>query len=55
MTAGGIFVPEDFGYGYVKTLCQSFCGIKDVELISATGLDVYGADVSLILMKRLKN
>ena len=49
MTAGGSFVPEDFGYGYVKTLCQSFYGIKDVELISATGLDVYGADVSLIL------
>ncbi|PHU39942.1 ACP phosphodiesterase [Pseudobutyrivibrio ruminis] len=49
MTAGGNFVPEDFGYGYVKTLCQSFYGIKDVELISAIGLDVYGADVSLIL------
>ena len=53
MTAGGNFVPEDFGYGYVKTLCQSFYGIKDVELISATGLDVYGADVSLILNEAL--
>lgn len=55
MTAGGNFVPEEFGYGYVKTLCQSFYGIKDVELISATGLDVYGADISLILNEAVNN
>jgi len=49
MTAGGTFVPEDFGYGYVKTLAQSFYGIPEVRLIKATGLDIYGADVETIM------
>ena len=49
MTAGGNFVPEEYGYGYVRTLAQSFYGIKDVELIKAVGLDVYGADSEKLL------
>ncbi len=49
MTAGGSFVPEEYGYGYVRTLAQSFYGIKDVELIKAVGLDVYGADAEKLL------
>ena len=49
MTAGGTFVPEEFGYGYVKTLAQSFYGIPEVRLIKATGLDIYGADVETIM------
>ena len=40
MTAGGTYVPEEFGYGYVKALAQSFYGIEDVELIKETGLDI---------------
>jgi len=48
-TAGGSFVPEDYGFGYVKALAQGFYGIKDVELIKATGLDIYGADVEEIM------
>ena len=49
MTAGGTFVPEEFGYGYVKALAQSFYGIPEVRLIKATGLDIYGADVGTIM------
>lgn len=49
MTAGGTWVPEDFGYSYVKTLAQSFYGIPEVRLIKATGLDIEGADTEAIL------
>lgn len=49
MTAGGMYVPEDFGFGYVKSLAQSFYGIDDVELIKAVGLDIDGADVESIM------
>ena len=49
MTAGGSFVPEEYGYGYVKTLAQNFYGIQDVSLIKAVGLDVVGADVEAIV------
>lgn len=49
MTAGGAFVPEEFGFGYVKALAQNFYGINDVELIKAVGLDIYGADVEAIM------
>ena len=48
-TAGGSYVPEDFGFGYVKALAQNFYGIPDVRLISAAGLDLYGADVEAVL------
>lgn len=48
-TAGGAFVPEEFGFGYVKALSQGFYGINDVEMIRATGLDIYGADVDAIV------
>lgn len=48
-TAGGKFFPEEFGFGYVKALCQNFFGIDDVRLIKAVGLDIYGADQEAIL------
>ena len=48
-TAGGDFVPEEFGFGYVKALAQNYYGISDVQLIKATGLDIEGADVNAIL------
>jgi len=44
MTAGGDYVPKEFGFGYVKALTQNFYGIHDVELIKATGLDIVGND-----------
>ncbi|MCR5469303.1 MAG: NAD(P)H-dependent oxidoreductase [Lachnospiraceae bacterium] len=54
MTAGGNYVPEEFGFGYVKALAQNFYGIKSVELIKATGLDIYGADTSAIMNEAIQ-
>lgn len=48
-TAGGFFVPEDYGFGYVKALAQNYYGIQDVRKIEADGLDLYGADVNSIM------
>ena len=48
-TAGGCYVPEAFGFGYIKALAQNFYGIRDVRLIQAVGLDINGADVQAIL------
>ena len=48
-TAGGTYVPEEFGFGYVRVLAQNYCGIRDVRKIEAVGLDVDGADVEAIL------
>ena len=49
MTAGGSYVPEEFGFGYVKALAQNFYGIKDVKLIKATGLDIQGNDAEEVI------
>ena len=48
-TAGGNYIPESYGFGYVRALAQGFYGIPDVSLVSAGGLDVEGADVGRIL------
>ncbi len=48
-TAGGMFVPDDYGFGYVKALAENFYGIDDVRQIKAMGLDIYGADTDRIL------
>ena len=55
MTAGGNYVPEEFGFGYIKALAQNFYGIRDVELIKATGLDIMGADSEAILCEAINN
>lgn len=54
MTAGGTYVPEEYGFGYVRTLARSFYGIEDVELIQAVGLDLVGADPEGILRECLE-
>ena len=54
-TAGGAYVPEEFGFGYVKALAHGFYGIDDVQLIKATGLDIYGADVKEIMRKAIES
>jgi len=54
MTAGGTFVPEEYGFGYIKALAQNFYGIKEVELIKAVGLDIAGADVDGIMKEAVK-
>lgn len=53
-TAGGPIISDEYGYGYVKTLAQSFYGISDVCQVKAEGLDVIGADEEGILNKALK-
>ena len=55
MTAGGSYVPEEFGFGYIKALAQNFYGIKEVELIKATGLDIQGNDAEAILRECLRS
>ena len=54
-TAGGEYFPEEYGFGYVRALSLNFYGIKDVRLIKATGLDIYGADTEKILADCMKN
>ncbi|MBR6663802.1 MAG: NAD(P)H-dependent oxidoreductase [Alphaproteobacteria bacterium] len=39
VTTKGGFGGDDFGYEYIKMLCKTFYGIKDVVLIKAEGLD----------------
>ena len=48
-TAGGYFVPETFGFGYVNALAQNYYGIQNVRKIEAVGLDIDGADVDQIM------
>lgn len=50
-TAGGSFVPYDFGFGYVKVMAENFYGIHDIKLYKAEGLDIYGADTQKIMNK----
>ena len=53
MTAGGSFAPEEFGYGYLKALAENYYGIGKTKLISAVGLDLYGADTKGIMEEAL--
>lgn len=48
-TAGGFYVPEEYGFGYVKALAQKYYGIRDVRKIEAVGLDMDGADACAIM------
>ncbi len=48
-TAGGHYVPEAFGFGYIKALAQNFYGIQDVRKMEAVGLDIVGADACAIM------
>ncbi len=50
-TAGGDFLPEEYGFGYVKALARNFYGIRDVRLLMAAGLDIAGADAEAIIRK----
>ena len=48
-TAGGPILSDDFGFGYVKALANSFYGIEEVCQIKAEGLDIIGANEQEIL------
>lgn len=49
MTAGGNYVSEEYGFGYVKALANGYYGIKNCVLIEAMGLDIVGVDVERIM------
>ena len=53
-TAGGNFVPFEYGFGYVKALAENFYGIKDVKLVKACGLDIYSSDPDAIIKSAIK-
>lgn len=53
-TAGGMYVPEEYGFGYVKALAQSYYGIGSVERVKAVGLDILGANADDILGRAVK-
>ncbi|MBO4261567.1 MAG: NAD(P)H-dependent oxidoreductase [Clostridia bacterium] len=48
-TAGGRYVPEEFGFGYVRALAQNFYGIPEVKLFKAEGLDIGDIDAEIIV------
>ena len=48
-TAGGPYVPDTFGFEYVKALAENYYGIQDVRKIEAVGLDIDGADADAIM------
>jgi len=48
-TSGGKIYNDEFGFGYIKSLCNSFYGIKEVFCIKAENLDIAGSDVENIL------
>ena len=48
-TAGGPLLPPNHGYGYVKSLAETFYGIEETVLFSAELLDVDGMDAEAIL------
>ena len=54
-TAGGYYVPEEYGFGYIKALAQNYYGIQNVQQITAIGLDIKEADVEEIMSKAKDN
>ena len=48
-TSGGFIGPNDFGFSYIKSLAQNFFEIPEVNRYAAEGLDIWGADVEMIL------
>jgi FMN-dependent NADH-azoreductase len=55
VTTKGGYGPDDFGFGYIEALCKTFYGIKDVVLIKAEGLDVYGNNTDNLLANAKEN
>lgn len=55
VTTKGGYGPDNFGFKYIEALSKTFYGIKDVVLINAEGLDVYGNNVEDILAKTIES
>lgn len=54
-TAGGSYVPTEYGFGYVSALAKGFYGIDDMRLVMASGLDIVGADEKKIMDDAIRN
>lgn len=50
-TAGGMFFPEEYGFGYIRALAENFYGIKECIMFKAVGLDIGGTDEEQILLE----
>jgi FMN-dependent NADH-azoreductase len=50
-TSGGKMVSEEYGLGYVRALCETFYGIKEVVSFRAEMLDIVGIDAQAELAK----
>ena len=48
-TSGGFIGDNNFGFDYIKALATEFFGIRNVEFVSAQGLDINGANASRII------
>lgn len=48
-TAGGRIYNDEYGYGYVRALAESFYGIAETVCFKAEGLDIYGADTGRLI------
>ena len=48
-TAGGKIYNDEYGFGYVNALAESFYGIRETVCFKAEGLDIYGADTEQLL------
>jgi len=53
-TAGGYITDDSFGFGYVKSLANSFYNIHNIEYIKAEALDIIGSNVDEILNTKMK-
>mgnify|MGYP003506519905 FL=1 len=54
-TAGGPIFSDEFGYGYIRSLCEMLYGIPETCCIKAEGLDIYGADVEGIMAEAYRD
>ena len=50
-TSGGFIGQNDFGFSYIKALAKNFFAIPEVNCYTAEGLDVFDADVEMIMSK----
>ena len=53
-TSGGYIGNHNLGFDYVKALAENFFGICDISFYSAEGLDIFGADVEVIMAEAKK-
>ena len=50
-TSGGYIISDDYGFGYVKAMFNTFFEVFDINYIKAEGLDIIGSDVDKIIEK----